>query len=225
MSKNALDEFLEILSDPRLFEYYIHYFDVYKLYDKSKVIKTNKLYAIEDFTGTGMSKLMKNLPYVVKIKNTNQKFFETVVERFVKKYKGHVFHPEGLYSEQIFGPVFDYQCQCGFLTSEIHKDKTCPICNVKCTSSRIRYQTIGFIELKIPVINPLFMFTLNKIVNITQLLKLTQSKNEPHQSFSQIMLFDLQKQKFVIPEEISFLNLPMHFLELQIYDKTPNEYF
>ena len=30
-----------------------------------------------------------------------------------KYFKKRNFHPEGLFSEQIFGPVKNYTCQCG----------------------------------------------------------------------------------------------------------------
>ena len=221
---DALREILETFSDPRLFESFIHYFDVLNEYSKDKVVKSNRIYALEDFDGKKINKALNSIPYLQKLHKQNIHFFNSVLDRFVRKYKGHIYDPEGLYSEQIFGPVFDYQCQCGYITGEVNKDKVCPICGVKCASSKERYRTIGFIELQIPVINPLFMFAINKIVTISSLNRLTQSKDEPHQSFSQFMLFDLTKKKFVVPEEIPFEHLPKMYLELQTFNGTPKQY-
>lgn len=62
-------------------------------------------------------------------------------------------HPEGLLSEVIFGPVKNYSCTCGkYNIKNIHNDLTCPVCNVKCTHSDVRYTTFGKIVLPFPVI-------------------------------------------------------------------------
>lgn len=46
------------------------------------------------------------------------------------------FHPNGILSENIFGPVFDYTCACGIIRP---KDYVCPICGVKSESSLYRF--------------------------------------------------------------------------------------
>lgn len=61
----------------------------------------------------------------------------------------------GLLSERIFGPLRNYKCKCGNLSSEIlHKDQTCKICGVKCTSNNLRYNTFAKIVLPYPVYKP-----------------------------------------------------------------------
>lgn len=67
------------------------------------------------------------------------------------------FHPDGLYSERIFGPVKDYVCSCGTY------DQTggvCPVCGVKFAPSSLRSTTFGHIQLPTDVINPLFLWNI-----------------------------------------------------------------
>lgn len=77
--------------------------------------------------------------------------------RIIDKKK---FHPQGLFSEQIFGPVRNYTCQCGGPTGTYHGiSKTggkCDMCQVDIVNSDERRKRFAKITLPIPVINPLF---------------------------------------------------------------------
>lgn len=66
------------------------------------------------------------------------------------------FHPDGLFSEQIFGPIKNYTCQCDIYYGISKSGGTCPICNVDIVSSVERRRRFAKITLPIPVINPLF---------------------------------------------------------------------
>jgi len=66
------------------------------------------------------------------------------------------FHPDGLFSEQIFGPIKNYTCQCGTYYGISKSGGTCPICNVDIVSSVERRRRFAKITLPIPVVNPLF---------------------------------------------------------------------
>jgi len=74
------------------------------------------------------------------------------------------YDPNGLFSEQIFGPVKDYKCQCGELNSKIlHKGKICPNCKVLCESSDLRYDSYGKIVLPIKIAKFLYLDKIKKI--------------------------------------------------------------
>ena len=61
--------------------------------------------------------------------------------------------PNGLLSEQIFGPLTSYRCQCGNFNSKVlHEDEICPECNVKCINTESRYHTWAKIELLLPIV-------------------------------------------------------------------------
>jgi DNA-directed RNA polymerase subunit beta' len=57
----------------------------------------------------------------------------------------------GLFCEQIFGPVNDWECHCGKYKRVRHKGIICERCRVEVISSNVRRQRIGFIELASPV--------------------------------------------------------------------------
>ncbi len=62
-----------------------------------------------------------------------------------KIWLNNKFHPEGLFSEQIFGPVRSYQCQCKETITVA--GQICPRCGVKVTSSSMRRQQFAKIKL------------------------------------------------------------------------------
>ncbi|MBO4618532.1 MAG: DNA-directed RNA polymerase subunit beta' [Victivallales bacterium] len=63
------------------------------------------------------------------------------------------FKPEpfGLFCERIFGPKKDYQCACGKYKKSKDKGKICEKCGVEVTTSRVRRERMGHIELAVPV--------------------------------------------------------------------------
>ena len=79
--------------------------------------------------------------------------YVTSSEIFVTKTSDK-FHPSGLFSEQIFGPLKDFQCACGNLRHRIEFGKVCPKCGVLCGARELRFKTFGKIKLLFPVIKP-----------------------------------------------------------------------
>lgn len=66
------------------------------------------------------------------------------------------FHPEGLFSEQIFGPVKNYTCQCGNYYGVSKSGGKCEICKVDIANSDERRTRFAKITLPMKVVNPLF---------------------------------------------------------------------
>jgi len=58
---------------------------------------------------------------------------------------------EGLFSEQIFGPVKDYECACGKYKTARYKGIVCDRCGVEVTRSSVRRERMGHITLAAPV--------------------------------------------------------------------------
>jgi DNA-directed RNA polymerase subunit beta' len=65
------------------------------------------------------------------------------------------FHPDGLFSEQIFGPVKNYTCQCGTYYGISKSGGKCDLCGVDIANSDERRQRFAKIVLPMPVVNPL----------------------------------------------------------------------
>jgi len=73
----------------------------------------------------------------------------------LKAFRKRKFHPEGLFSEQIFGPVRNYTCQCGIYHGPSKEGSVCDICQVVITNSDIRRNKFARITLPFPVVNPI----------------------------------------------------------------------
>ena len=68
-------------------------------------------------------------------------------------YRTHKPEREGLFSEQIFGPVKDFECACGKYKSSKFKGVSivCDRCGVEVTRSYVRRERMGHIQLATPV--------------------------------------------------------------------------
>jgi len=60
---------------------------------------------------------------------------------------------EGLFSEQIFGPIKDYECACGKYKTARYKGVVCDRCGVEVTRSAVRRERMGHIALAAPVVS------------------------------------------------------------------------
>src|SRR5512137_917581 len=58
---------------------------------------------------------------------------------------------DGLFCEKIFGPVHDWECNCGKYKGIKFKGITCDRCGVVIEHSSVRRQNMGHIELACPV--------------------------------------------------------------------------
>ena len=72
------------------------------------------------------------------------------------------FKPEkdGIFCAQIFGPVKDYECLCKRYRGNKHAGQTCERCKVEVTSSKVRRQRMGHIDLAAPVAHIWFLKSL-----------------------------------------------------------------
>jgi len=104
---------------------------------------------------------------------------------------GH-FHPKGIFSEQIFGPVRSYQCQCGMYEGKQFEGVVCENCGVKVTSSDVRRTTYSYIKLPRKIPHPLALhhifnsrkqlkdkFLSSDMNTIDEILKILESDSRP----------------------------------------------
>lgn len=68
-----------------------------------------------------------------------------------KKYNEH-----SLFSEQIFGPITNYTCQCGITYGLSRKGHVCNVCGVTICNTSARRRNYAKIKLPIAVVNPIF---------------------------------------------------------------------
>jgi DNA-directed RNA polymerase subunit beta' len=79
------------------------------------------------------------------------------------------FKPErdGLFCAKIFGPVKDYECNCGKYKRMKHRGVVCEKCGVEVIQSKVRRERLGHIELATPVAHIWFLRSLpSRIGNI-----------------------------------------------------------
>ncbi len=108
------------------------------------------------------------------------------IDKFCENLKGisslkaidkRKFHPNGLFSEQIFGPLKNYTCQCGIYHGVSNAGGTCEICGVDIVHSIERRRRFGKIVLPLKVVNPIFYDLVIKLggnilkKNIDELMK------------------------------------------------------
>ena len=58
---------------------------------------------------------------------------------------------DGLFCERIFGPTKDWECKCGKYKKMRYKGTVCDKCGVEVTSSKVRRERMGHIQLACPV--------------------------------------------------------------------------
>jgi DNA-directed RNA polymerase subunit beta' len=79
------------------------------------------------------------------------------------------FKPErdGLFCAKIFGPVKDYECNCGKYKRMKHRGVVCEKCGVEVIQSKVRRERLGHIKLAAPVAHIWFLKSLpSKIGNM-----------------------------------------------------------
>ena len=88
------------------------------------------------------------------------------------------FKPErdGLFCAKIFGPVKDYECNCGKYKRMKHRGIICEKCGVEVIQSKVRRERMGHIELATPVAHIWFLKSLPS--RIGTLLDLTLKEVE-----------------------------------------------
>ncbi|MCP4665497.1 MAG: DNA-directed RNA polymerase subunit beta' [Deltaproteobacteria bacterium] len=82
------------------------------------------------------------------------------------------FKPErdGLFCSKIFGPIKDYECNCGKYKRMKHRGIVCEKCGVEVIQSKVRRERMGHIELASPVAHIWFLKCLpSKVGNLLDL--------------------------------------------------------
>lgn len=112
--------------------------------------------------------------------------------------KQEKFHPEGIYSEQIFGPVQKFKCQCGKLFGKMNSGKVCDSCNVMCGDVEGRSSIFAKIVFPdgIYIVNPVFKTILQQIFGQNAIKSLLSKRD--YQANSEFpYYFSLEKHKLL----------------------------
>jgi DNA-directed RNA polymerase subunit beta' len=76
------------------------------------------------------------------------------------------FKPEkdGLFCERIFGPVKNWECNCGKYKRIRYRGVVCDRCGVEVTHSKVRRERMGHIELAIPIVHIWFFKSMPSMI-------------------------------------------------------------
>ena len=107
---------------------------------------------------------------------------DTVNYRTIKPENG------GLFCSRIFGPVRDYECLCGKYKRMKYKGIVCEKCGVEVTSSKVRRERMGHIELATPVVHIWFLRSLPS--RISTLLDISLKEIEKVLYFESFIVID-----------------------------------
>ena len=72
----------------------------------------------------------------------------------------------GLFCAKLFGPITDYECLCGKYKRLKHRNVVCEKCGVEVTSSKVRRERMGHIELAAPCCHIWFLKSLPSRVGL-----------------------------------------------------------
>ncbi|MDR0517853.1 MAG: DNA-directed RNA polymerase subunit beta' [Fibromonadaceae bacterium] len=115
------------------------------------------------------------------------------------------FKPEkdGLFCEKIFGPYKNWECNCGKYKRQRFKGVICDRCGVEVTTSKVRRERMGHIELAIPIAH--IWFFKNQPCIIGNLLGVSAKDLERVIYYEQYIVIDQGNSKFkknqIIAEE------------------------
>jgi len=130
------------------------------------------------------------------------------------------FRPErdGLFCERIFGPAKDYECSCGKYKKLRYKGIICDRCGVEVTTSKVRRERMGHIELATPVS---YIWLLKSISNwMGLLLDMTMSDLEMVCYYEGYIVIDPGttplKEKHIMNEEEYYKNLDKYGNKFQV---------
>jgi DNA-directed RNA polymerase subunit beta' len=126
------------------------------------------------------------------------------------------FKPErdGLFCAKIFGPVKDYECNCGKYKRMKHRGIVCEKCGVEVIASKVRRERMGHIELAAPVAHIWFLKTLPS--KIGTLLDITMADLEKVLYFDSFIVLEPGEtplKKHQIISEDQYFQVIEHFGE------------
>ena len=105
------------------------------------------------------------------------------------------FKPErdGLFCQKIFGPVRDWECDCGRYKKIKYKGIICERCGVEVTRSKVRRERMGHIELAAPVCHIWYLKGVPSPISL--ILDISPRQLEKVIYFASFIIIDLESEK------------------------------
>ena len=170
----------------------------------------------EYISGTQFNAMRLGLASPQKIRSLSYgevKKIETINYRTLKPER------DGLFCARIFGPVKDWECNCGKYKRMKHRGVTCEKCGVEVIQSRVRRERMGHIELVAPVCHIWYLKgipsylglimdmpvkDLERIIYFDSYIVLHQG-NSPYPRKTLLSSNDYERYKEAHPEDMQFV--------------------
>ncbi|KKQ10785.1 MAG: DNA-directed RNA polymerase [candidate division WS6 bacterium GW2011_GWE1_36_69] len=110
-------------------------------------------------------------------------------------YRTFRAEPDGLFCEKIFGPTKNYECYCGKYKKIRYKGIVCDKCGVEVTTSDVRRERMGHIELSVPVAHVWFAYGIPNKMSIV--LNISHKKLLSVIYYTRYMVTEVDKDKKV----------------------------
>lgn len=108
-------------------------------------------------------------------------------------YRTFRAEPDGLFCEKIFGPTKNYECYCGKYKKIRYKGIVCDKCGVEVTTSDVRRERMGHIDLAIPIAHVWFAFGIPNKMSIV--LDISHKKILSVVYYTRYMVISVDKDK------------------------------
>ena len=108
-------------------------------------------------------------------------------------YRTFRAEPDGLFCEKIFGPTKNYECYCGKYKKIRYKGIVCDKCGVEVTTSDVRRERMGHIELAVPVAHVWFAYGIPNKMSIV--LNISHKKLLSVIYYTRYMVVDVETDK------------------------------
>lgn len=124
------------------------------------------------------------------------------------------FKPErdGLFCAKIFGPVKDYECNCGKYKRMKHRGIVCEKCGVEVIASKVRRERMAHIELAAPVAHIWFLKCMPS--KIATLLDMTMADVEKVLYFDSYIVIDPRQTNL---KKLQLLNEDQYVQVIELY--------
>ena len=96
-------------------------------------------------------------------------------------YRTYKPEPDGLFCEKIFGPIKNFECYCGKYKKIKYRGIVCDKCGVEITTSDVRRERMGHIDLAVPVSHVWFAYGVPN--------KLSMILNMPHKKLLSVLYY------------------------------------
>lgn len=106
-----------------------------------------------------------------------------VTEPETISYRTERPYPGGILCQRIFGPIRDYECECGTLKGVKYKNKICTHCGVTVLPSTERFNRMGHISLIRPVVHPLAYTYIARLLQISKTSVIDIAYSQAHLRF------------------------------------------